>query len=288
MRRSVPAGVHRAGASRTCHPGRYAALPSPDPIHNFRSYLRRLWSSCLPCLIIQMIRPDRSESVWTDGTPQREQARSVWSHPGQQVSIGKISDPVVDEAPDEKSGDCPRRMSVSVSVHQPVPDRTLAVWMDSAPDLTCIDSTQAHCVDAEHQPTDLAVGGSNPSRRARPQGQQPEGLFAGDTGSDERRAPRCRGRQAPIGHLGLLFQRRCQLGGELFSDLFRVASLRGSGADGYMVAWTGWVPPVTVSSPSRRDSWQAAQTVNGWKSAPQVCWRQWARRRGCSSGRPIP
>src|SRR5215204_6211834 len=25
--------------SRTCHPGRYAALTSPDPIHNFRSYL---------------------------------------------------------------------------------------------------------------------------------------------------------------------------------------------------------------------------------------------------------
>jgi hypothetical protein len=39
MRRSFPAGVHHAGASRTCHPGRYAALPSPDPIHNFRSYL---------------------------------------------------------------------------------------------------------------------------------------------------------------------------------------------------------------------------------------------------------
>jgi hypothetical protein len=39
MRRSFPAGVHRAGASRMCHPGRYAALPSPDPIHNFRSYL---------------------------------------------------------------------------------------------------------------------------------------------------------------------------------------------------------------------------------------------------------
>src|SRR5512132_4598650 len=31
------------------------------------------WSSCLPCLIIrliiQTIRPDRSGSVWTDGTP---------------------------------------------------------------------------------------------------------------------------------------------------------------------------------------------------------------------------
>jgi hypothetical protein len=35
----LPAGVHRAGASRTCHPGRYAALTSPDPIHNFGSYL---------------------------------------------------------------------------------------------------------------------------------------------------------------------------------------------------------------------------------------------------------
>jgi hypothetical protein len=44
MRRSFPAGVHRAGASRTCHPGRYAALPSPDPIHNFRSYLRAEYS----------------------------------------------------------------------------------------------------------------------------------------------------------------------------------------------------------------------------------------------------
>jgi hypothetical protein len=40
MRRSFPAGVHRAGAPRTCHPGRYAALTSPDPIHNFRSYLQ--------------------------------------------------------------------------------------------------------------------------------------------------------------------------------------------------------------------------------------------------------
>jgi hypothetical protein len=44
MRRSFPAGVHRAGASRTCHPGRYAALPSPDPIHNFRSYLDGSWT----------------------------------------------------------------------------------------------------------------------------------------------------------------------------------------------------------------------------------------------------
>ena len=57
-------------------------------------------------------------------------------------------------------------MSVPVSVHQPAPDRTLAVWLDSAPDLSSTDGTQAYCVDGDHQPTDLAVGGSNPSRRA--------------------------------------------------------------------------------------------------------------------------
>jgi hypothetical protein len=31
----------------------------------------------------------------------------------------------------------------------------------------------------------------------------------------------------------------------------------------YIVASTGWVPPVTVSSPSRRGSLHAAQTVTG-------------------------
>jgi hypothetical protein len=49
-------------------------------------------------------------------------------------------------------------MSVPVSVHQPAPDRTLAVWLDWAPDLSSTDSTQAHCVDGDHQPTDLVVG----------------------------------------------------------------------------------------------------------------------------------
>src|ERR1700722_14364977 len=41
----------------------------------------------------------------------------------------------------------------------------------------------------------------------------------------------------------------------------------------YIVASTGWVPPVTVSSPSRRGWLQEAQTVSGWESAPQVCWK---------------
>jgi hypothetical protein len=30
------------------------------------------------------------------------------------------------------------------------------------PDVSCTDSTQGYCVDADHQPTDLAVGGANP------------------------------------------------------------------------------------------------------------------------------
>jgi hypothetical protein len=58
-------------------------------------------------------------------------------------------------------------MSVSVSVHQRLPDRTQATWLDSAPDLSCTNSTQAYVLDVEHQPRDLAVGGSNPSRRAK-------------------------------------------------------------------------------------------------------------------------
>jgi hypothetical protein len=32
--------------------------------------------------------------------------------------------------------------------------------------MSCTNSTQAYVLDVEHQATDLAVGGSNPSRRA--------------------------------------------------------------------------------------------------------------------------
>jgi hypothetical protein len=48
-------------------------------------------------------------------------------------------------------------VAVSVAVHQPAPDRTLAVWLDSTPDLSCTNSTQADWVDVEHQPTDLVL-----------------------------------------------------------------------------------------------------------------------------------
>jgi hypothetical protein len=43
-----------------------------------------------------------------------------------------------------------RLLSVSVLVHQPVLDRTLAVWLDSTADLSSVNSTQAYCVDVDH------------------------------------------------------------------------------------------------------------------------------------------
>jgi hypothetical protein len=49
-----------------------------------------------------------------------------------------------------RSGSTRGPMSVPVAAHQPAPDRTLAVWLDSTPELSCTDSTQAHCLDAEH------------------------------------------------------------------------------------------------------------------------------------------
>ena len=48
-------------------------------------------------------------------------------------------------------------MAVRVAVHQPSPDSTWDNWLDSTPDLGSVNSTQAHWVDVEHQPTDLAV-----------------------------------------------------------------------------------------------------------------------------------
>jgi hypothetical protein len=48
-------------------------------------------------------------------------------------------------------------VSVRVLIHQPGPDRTLAVWLDSTPDLSCPNGIRAHGVDVEHQPTDLVL-----------------------------------------------------------------------------------------------------------------------------------
>jgi hypothetical protein len=48
-------------------------------------------------------------------------------------------------------------MAVRVAVHQPSPDSTQAIWLDSTSDLSSTDSTRADWVDGEHQPTDLML-----------------------------------------------------------------------------------------------------------------------------------
>jgi hypothetical protein len=45
-------------------------------------------------------------------------------------------------------------------------DPTGSVWTDEASNVSRPDLSGADQIDAEHQATDLAVGGSNPSRRA--------------------------------------------------------------------------------------------------------------------------
>jgi hypothetical protein len=51
-------------------------------------------------------------------------------------------------------------------------DPSGAVWTDEAPNVSRPDRSGADQIDAEHQSTDLAVGGSNPSRRANAPGQK--------------------------------------------------------------------------------------------------------------------
>ena len=45
-------------------------------------------------------------------------------------------------------------------------NRTRSVWIDEASNVSRPDPSGADQIDAEHQATDLKVGGSNPSRRA--------------------------------------------------------------------------------------------------------------------------
>jgi hypothetical protein len=45
-------------------------------------------------------------------------------------------------------------------------DPSGSVWTDEASNLSRLDPSGADQIDAEQQATDLAVGGSNPSRRA--------------------------------------------------------------------------------------------------------------------------
>jgi len=55
-------------------------------------------------------------------------------------------------------------ISMVIQTTQPEPPEPN--WTDDTPHLSRLDPTGADQSDAEHQPTDLAVGGSSPSRRA--------------------------------------------------------------------------------------------------------------------------
>jgi hypothetical protein len=57
-------------------------------------------------------------------------------------------------------------------------DPSGAVWTDEAPNVSRLDRSGVDQIDAEHQSTDLAVGGSNPSRRAPTPQVNGLGLFA--------------------------------------------------------------------------------------------------------------
>jgi hypothetical protein len=52
-------------------------------------------------------------------------------------------------------------------------DPTGSVQIDEASDVSRPDPTRSDQIDAEHQATDLAVGGSNPARRTHASGQRP-------------------------------------------------------------------------------------------------------------------
>jgi hypothetical protein len=136
-------------------PGERTWPTAPRCLWRWLASDRTCWPECLITpLLIQTIRRVPSWAVWIDEHQRQQAATSVWSRPAQRGVPGY--------GPEDRA----RLVSVCVSVHQPAPDRTLAVWLDSSPDLSCTNSTRGYWVDAEHQPTDLAVGGSNPSRRA--------------------------------------------------------------------------------------------------------------------------
>src|SRR4029450_4115621 len=63
----------------------------------------------------------------------------------------------------------PRRLIIRLIIQTTRRDPSGSVWTDDASNVSRPDPSGAEQIDAEHQATDLAVGGSNPSRRAKHQ-----------------------------------------------------------------------------------------------------------------------
>jgi hypothetical protein len=60
----------------------------------------------------------------------------------------------------------PRRLIIRLIIQTIRRDPSGSVWTDEASNVSRPDRSGADQIDADHQATDLAVGGSNPSRRA--------------------------------------------------------------------------------------------------------------------------
>ena len=60
----------------------------------------------------------------------------------------------------------PRHLIIRLIIHTIRRDPSGSIWIDEASNVSSPDRSGADQIDTEHQATDLAVGGSNPSRRA--------------------------------------------------------------------------------------------------------------------------
>ena len=69
--------------------------------------------------------------------------------------------------------ECLPRLIIRLIIHTILLDPSRAVWTDEASNVSSLDPSGADQIDAEHQATDLADAGSNPSRRAKHPGQCP-------------------------------------------------------------------------------------------------------------------
>src|SRR5215204_525307 len=70
------------------------------------------------------------------------------------------------------SAPCLRGLIIRLIIQTIRRDRSGSVWIDDPSNVSRPDRSGADQIDAEHQATDLAVGGSNPSRRAKCAGQR--------------------------------------------------------------------------------------------------------------------
>ena len=145
-RGSPPRHAAGAAAAPVGRPPRRAGPRSPATPKSWAARAR----SCRPrqrCVGIQPLQPPGSLAAVHQRTLRAHRSLAQPA-PGPHSSV-VLRDP---------------SMSVSVSVHQPALDSTSGDRLDWTPDLRCTDSTRAHWVDVEHQPTELVASAGRVGR----------------------------------------------------------------------------------------------------------------------------